>query len=194
MISYLIAGSSSWKSVMPEKFTLHNGAHRFSFLVLSWKSSFTVVYSDRRGESFLDLLNDCTAFEISTFWKVVPSFSLVLNWIIGWLVPWQCYCIKLDFEFKSMLSFSITVNSPIFKMLGHPIREDFHIRPWLLLGPIHNKMHKPRLKSISIRFLERNINHRRCFVCRCVATFHKLFVIYLLVRLMIVPHNDLYQW
>ena len=67
MISYLNAESSSWKSVMSEKLTLHNGAHSFSFLVLSQKRSFAVVHSDSRGESFLDLLDDCTAFEISTF-------------------------------------------------------------------------------------------------------------------------------
>ena len=52
---------------MSEKLTLHNGAHSFSFLVLSQKRSFAVVHSDSRGESFLDLLDDCTAFEISTF-------------------------------------------------------------------------------------------------------------------------------
>ena len=52
---------------MSEKFSLRNGAHKILFLVLSRKRSFTVVYSDGRGESFLDLLNDCTAFEMSTF-------------------------------------------------------------------------------------------------------------------------------
>ena len=67
MISYLNVESSSWNSVTSEKFKLYNGVHSFSFLVLSRKRSFTAVYSDGRGQSFLDLLDDCTAFEISTF-------------------------------------------------------------------------------------------------------------------------------
>ena len=41
--------------MMSEKLALHNA---YGFLV---------VYSDGRGENFLDLLDDCTAFEISAF-------------------------------------------------------------------------------------------------------------------------------
>ena len=61
---------------MSEKFTLYNGAHSFLYLVLSQKRSFTAVHSDGRGERFLDSLGDCTAFEISTLLKGVPSFLL----------------------------------------------------------------------------------------------------------------------
>ena len=76
MISYLNAESSSWKSVTSEKFTLHDGAHRFSFLVLSQKRSFTVVYSDGSAEIFLDFLDDYTALK----YQLSESVSLHFRW------------------------------------------------------------------------------------------------------------------
>ena len=60
-------------------------------------------------------------------------------------------------------------------------------------------MYEPRLKSISVRFFELNkfsaeYKSSKYFVCLCMAKIYELPVIYLLVRLTIVPHNYLCHW